>query len=101
MTEQIIAYDSAEAASIQTVSGWVSRAGRFFGNDEHMARHDVTTSAHFPPVYHHSYFKKIGIRARCPVAERAAREIVSLPLFPGMNAREQGYVIETIKRFPA
>ena len=89
-----------------TKSGWWLyivriKGGRRDSFMEHMARHDVTTSAHFPPVYHHSYFKKIGIRARCPVAERAAREIVSLPLFPGMNAREQGYVIETIKRFPA
>lgn len=43
MSEQIIAYDSPEAASIQTVTGWVSRAGRFFGNDEHMARYDGCT----------------------------------------------------------
>lgn len=43
MTEQIIAYDSAEAASIQTVTGWVSRTGMFFGNDEHMARYEGCT----------------------------------------------------------
>ena len=43
MSEQIIAYDSAEAASIQTVTGWVSRTGIFFGNDEHMARYDGCT----------------------------------------------------------
>ena len=38
--EKIVTYDSAEAASIQTVTGWVSRSGRFWGNDEHMARYD-------------------------------------------------------------
>lgn len=89
-----------------TKSGWWLYIVRIDGGRrdsfmEHMARHGVTTSAHFPPVYRHSYFKKIGLHARCPVAERAAREIVSLPLFPGMSAREQRYVIETIKRFPA
>ena len=43
MSEQIIAYDSPEAASIKTVTGWVSRTGHFFGNDEHMARYDGCT----------------------------------------------------------
>ena len=36
--ETIVPYDSNQAASIQSVTGWVSRLGRFFGNDEHMAR---------------------------------------------------------------
>ncbi|WP_206601766.1 hypothetical protein [Herbaspirillum aquaticum] len=33
-----IPYSSPEAASLQTVTGWVSRDGRFWGDDEHMAR---------------------------------------------------------------
>jgi hypothetical protein len=33
-----IMYESPEAASIQTVTGWVSANGQFWGNDEHMAR---------------------------------------------------------------
>lgn len=37
--EKIIHYDSQEAAQFQTgLSGWVDRYGRFWGNDEHMAR---------------------------------------------------------------
>lgn len=31
-------YESNDAASIKTVTGWVSRDGHFWGNDEHMAR---------------------------------------------------------------
>lgn len=42
--EKIIMYDSPEAASIQTVTGWVSSTGHFWGNDEHMAR--VSGSTH-------------------------------------------------------
>lgn len=38
-----INYDSPEAASIQTVTGWVSASGRFWGKDEHMARWDGCT----------------------------------------------------------
>lgn len=38
-----IMYDSPEAASVQTVTGWVSSTGRFWGQDEHMARYDGST----------------------------------------------------------
>ena len=34
----VIMYDSPEAATLKTVTGWVSADGRFFGSDEHMAR---------------------------------------------------------------
>ncbi len=37
-TEKIVMMDSDEAASIQTVTGWVDRHGRFWGKDEHQAR---------------------------------------------------------------
>lgn len=37
-TEKIVMMDSDEAASIQTLTGWVSRDGRFWGDDERMAR---------------------------------------------------------------
>lgn len=36
--EKIIMMDSDEAASIQTLTGWVDRHGRYWGKDEHMAR---------------------------------------------------------------
>ncbi|CDM88225.1 hypothetical protein [Xenorhabdus bovienii] len=34
-----VMYDSPEAASIKTVTGWVSRNGQFWGDDERMARY--------------------------------------------------------------
>lgn len=41
--KQIILPESPEAASVQTVTGWVSRTGRYWGNDERMARYDGST----------------------------------------------------------
>lgn len=41
--EKQINYDSDEAASIQTVTGWVSSKGHFWGKDERMARYDGST----------------------------------------------------------
>ena len=36
--KQVIMYDAPEAASLQTVTGWVTADGRFFGQDENLAR---------------------------------------------------------------
>lgn len=41
--EKLVMYESPEAASIQTVTGWVAADGRFWGNDEHMARYCGST----------------------------------------------------------
>jgi hypothetical protein len=40
---KIILASDDDAASIQTVTGWVSRLGHFFGNDERTARYDGST----------------------------------------------------------
>jgi hypothetical protein len=37
-TKAIVLYDSPEAATYQAWEGWVSRDGRFWGEDENMAR---------------------------------------------------------------
>lgn len=39
----VVAYGSNEAAHKETVTGWVSRSGHFWGDDEHMARWDGCT----------------------------------------------------------
>ncbi len=41
--DKIVTYDSAEAAQRETLTGWVSRNGRFYGDDEDQARYDGCT----------------------------------------------------------
>lgn len=41
--EQMILNTDDQAASLQTVTGWVSRSGRFYGIDERLARWDGCT----------------------------------------------------------
>lgn len=36
--KKIVMFDSPESASLKTVTGWVSADGRFFGQDENLAR---------------------------------------------------------------
>lgn len=37
--KKIVMFDSSEAATLKTVTGWVSRDGRFYGDDERIARY--------------------------------------------------------------
>lgn len=41
--EEIIPFDSDRAARLTTVTGWVSRNGHFYGDDERTARYDGCT----------------------------------------------------------
>lgn len=41
--EKVVMYESPEAASIQTVTGWVSADGRFWGDNEDTARYCGST----------------------------------------------------------
>lgn len=41
--KKVVMYESTEAASIQTVTGWVDANGRFFGDDEALARYCGST----------------------------------------------------------
>ncbi|OWF73668.1 hypothetical protein B4902_06615 [Yersinia frederiksenii] len=41
--DKVILMDSTEAASIKTVTGWTSSDGRFFGNNEDLARYAGST----------------------------------------------------------
>lgn len=43
MSEEKVMRDGDDAAQIKTVTGWVSRHGRFFGEDEITARYDGCT----------------------------------------------------------
>lgn len=42
-SQQIILDTDDRAATLETVTGWVSRNGRFYGNDERLARYDGCT----------------------------------------------------------
>lgn len=54
--KKIIPYDSPEAASFKTVTGWVSSDGIFCGNDEHVARYRGCTHI----KCNESYYTKIA-----------------------------------------
>ena len=69
-----ILYDSPEAASVQTVTGWVSSRGMFCGNDEHMARHHGSTHRVCEKNLDHGEHETRGYCEVCAREGRAAHD---------------------------
>lgn len=54
-----------------------------------LAARGIATSVHYPSISEHPIFSI----ANCPIAERAGRELVTLPLFPELSDVDQDRVI--------
>ncbi len=67
----------------------------------HLAEANVSSGVYYPlPLHLQPCFSHLnGQEGACPVAERAAKEVLSLPIFPEMTEQQQQHVIETIHRF--
>jgi len=58
----------------------------------------IGANVHYAPVYLHSYYQARGYaKGLAPVAERAARHILTLPLFPAMTEADVNRVVEALK----
>ena len=69
----------------------------------HLQEAGVGTAIHYPiPLHLQRAYVSLGYkRGDLPAAERLAEEIVTLPLFPEMQAEEVTYVIEGVNAFEA
>ncbi len=58
----------------------------------------ISTGIYYPvPLHRQSCFAPYAPDA-CPVADRLAKEVLSLPCFPGLTSEEQDAVIEAVRR---
>ncbi len=66
-----------------------------------LRQHRIGVNVHYPPVHLHSYYRQtLGSKeGLCPIAESAAQEILSLPLFPGLSEQDIQRVVEAIESF--
>ena len=62
----------------------------------------IGANVHYAPVYLHSYYRARGYApGLAPVAEAASRQILTLPMFPAMNAGDVARVAAALTRATA
>ncbi|HEY3365242.1 MAG TPA: DegT/DnrJ/EryC1/StrS family aminotransferase [Symbiobacteriaceae bacterium] len=65
----------------------------------HLAARGVESAVYYPDVlYRQPAYRGCGAAA-CPEAERLAREVLALPVRPGLTAAEQAQVIDAVRSF--
>jgi dTDP-4-amino-4,6-dideoxygalactose transaminase len=67
----------------------------------HLKAKGIGSAVYYPvPLHLQNCFAHLGYQAgRLPQAERACREVLSLPVFPELTHQQLDYVIETIRGF--
>jgi len=62
----------------------------------------IGANVHYAPVYLHSHYSRLGYKAGlCPQAEAAARQILTLPMFPAMTQADVSRVVGALTRATA
>lgn len=102
--DELAGIDGVRPVSVSGESVWhlfVVRAKRRDKLRDYLAKHGIATGVHYPvPLHLMPAFRDSGVRrGSLPNAERAAKEIVSLPLWPLMEESAVAEVAERIRRF--
>lgn len=68
---------------------------------QHLSEHDIGTSIHYPmPLHLQEAFKYLGYKqGDFPESEKAAQEVLSLPIHQYLSDDEVKYVIDTVRKF--
>lgn len=62
----------------------------------------IGTGVHYPiPIHKQPYYKELGYRDSLPVSEKAAEEVLSLPVHPALSRDDVQKIIEEVKEFYA
>ncbi|MBW8708415.1 MAG: DegT/DnrJ/EryC1/StrS family aminotransferase, partial [Alphaproteobacteria bacterium] len=62
----------------------------------------IGANVHYAPVHLHSHYRKLGYGpGLAPVAEAAAKKILTLPMFPAMTANDVARVAAALERATA
>ena len=79
------------------------RAHRRDELSRHLATQGIEAAVYYPvPLHLQPAFSYLGVNAgACPEAERAAREVLSLPIYPEITEEQQARVVQEIRSFYA
>ncbi len=61
----------------------------------------VMTGIHYPiPIHRQPLYLDLGYDVHMPVSERAAREVLSLPVHPGLSDQDLRHIVQSLKEAP-
>ena len=60
-----------------------------------LQKHKIFVNIHYIPVHRHPYYEKLGFNKNdFPESEKFHQEVISLPIFPKLQRKQQKFVIE-------
>ncbi|MBI3933928.1 MAG: DegT/DnrJ/EryC1/StrS family aminotransferase [Acidobacteria bacterium] len=66
----------------------------------HLEAIGIGTAVYYPvPLHRQPAFAHLTATAACPEAERAAAEVLCLPMYPELTESQQTYVVEKVQKF--
>lgn len=66
---------------------------------EYLNNNGIGTGVHYPrPIYKQKLYENLGFKANCMEAEKAAVEVISLPVHPGLSQEDLGRIVSTLKK---
>ncbi len=97
----VAVYKDCGARNYHTYHQYVIRTKSRDKLQAHLKEKGVGTSIFYPLSLHQQEcFADLGYKkGDFPVSERAAREVLALPIYPELTAGQQDYIIETIREF--
>lgn len=58
----------------------------------------IMTGIHYPiPIHRQPFYRNLGYDAHLPVSERAAAEVLSLPVHPGLDDQDLRHIVQSLK----
>ena len=67
---------------------------------KYLTEKGIMSKIYFAPVHQtHYYLKVLGYTNSLPVTEKISRDIISLPIYPGMSMNSLNYVVNTLIDF--
>ena len=66
----------------------------------HLASRGVRSAVHYPhPIHQQPYYQSLGYgKLRLPVAVQAAKEVISLPVHPGLSHADIRHIVATVSQ---
>ena len=66
----------------------------------YLRKNNIGVNVHYIPVYKQPYYQQLGFADDyCANAEEYYASVISLPMFPGLELKQQQYIAQTMELF--